>query len=84
MARYGKSILRDGRDPAPRHFLGLARKHASERLRRAGLKPESPVSAARPKLDPVRDRSHHVNVTSYIADHVKIGAAVYRYDVGFV
>ena len=30
--RYGQSILRDGRDPAPRHHLGLARKYASEQL----------------------------------------------------
>lgn len=82
--RYGMSILKDLRDPAPRHYLGLARKYASEQLHAVGLKPESPVWAARPKLDPVRDRPHQVNVAQYIVGHLQQGAVVYDLKRGIV
>lgn len=75
--RYEQSLLRDGRDPAPRHYVGLARKAASESLHAAGLKPASPVWALRPKMEPIRDRGHQVNTGLYIQGHVEQGAAVY-------
>ncbi len=84
LARYEKSTLQDGRDPAPRHFTGRARKHASFALSETKLKPSSPVWAARPKMDPIRDRSHQMNVVGYIADHVKQGGAVYLIKRGFL
>lgn len=77
MTRFAKSILDDGRDPAPRHFLGLARKHASHVLLDMNLKPEGPVWAVRPKFDPIRDREHQLNVFKYTHDHLKQGAAVW-------
>src|SRR5690606_26285418 len=78
VARYGTRILNDGRDPAPRHLLGLARKHASERLVAVGLKPASPVWAARPKMIPIECRRHQVCTATYIVDHVKEGALVWH------
>jgi hypothetical protein len=82
--RHAKSILRDGRDPAPRHFVGRARKHASFVLSELGLKPPSPVWGARPKMDPNREREHQVNITTYIHRHVRQGAAVYLVGRGFL
>ncbi|MFI4859091.1 MAG: hypothetical protein ACIAXF_00275 [Phycisphaerales bacterium JB063] len=83
LARLKKTILRDGRDPAPRHFLGRARRHASFALSEVKLKPASPVWATRPKCEPIRDRSHQVNTTRYIADHVKQNAATWVVGRGF-
>jgi len=74
---FGKSILRDGRDPAPRHLLGLARREASWKLAEAGLKGESPVWGVRPRFEPVRGRGHQVNTAGYIKGHVQVGAAVW-------
>jgi len=76
-AKWAEALLNDGRDPAPRHWLAMARKHGSYELRRAGLKPDGPVWADRPKCDPIRDRMHQVNVARYIRDHTRIGAAVW-------
>lgn len=83
-ARLSKVILQDGRDPAPRHYLALARKEASYELKAADLMPGGPVWAARPKMDPVRDRPHHANVGQYVRDHVKQAAAVYHVEEGFL
>ncbi|QNN21053.1 hypothetical protein HED60_01800 [Planctomycetales bacterium ZRK34] len=82
--RYARSLIRDGRDPAPRHYLGLARKHASHKLRDAKLKPEGPLWGVRPKFDPVRDRPHQLNVAHYIENHVREGAAVFHLRHGFI
>lgn len=82
-ARLKQVILRDGRDPAPRHYLGRARRHASFELSAVGLKPESPVWADRPKCEPIRDRAHQVNTTNYIADHAKQGATTWVVGRGF-
>ncbi|XAM01186.1 hypothetical protein OT109_07315 [Phycisphaeraceae bacterium D3-23] len=81
--RLKKVILQDGRDPAPRHYLGRARRHASFELSSAGLKPTSPVWADRPKCEPIRDRSHQVNTTRYIAEHMQQGAAIWVTKRGF-
>lgn len=80
--RCRESLLADGRDPGPRHWLGLARKHASFTLREHGLKPASAVWAARPKLDPVRDREHQVNVARYVWRHTAEGCWVYHFKYG--
>jgi REP element-mobilizing transposase RayT len=78
------SILQDGRDPSPRHFLGRARRHASFTLSEAGVKPAGPVWAARPKCQPIRDRGHQVNVARYIEKHQGEGAAVWMIHRGFL
>ncbi len=83
-ARLRRSLLRDGRDPAPRHSLGLARKEASFALSRARLKPPGEVWARRPKFDPIRDRGHQVNVALYIWRHVYQGCIVYHHQHGII
>lgn len=75
--RFERSILTDGRDPAPRHWLGMARREGTAQLKAALLNPPSPVWAVRPKCEPVEDRPHQVNTAQYIRGHRKIGAAVY-------
>lgn len=82
--RLSKVMLNDGRDPSPRHTLGLARKHASFALSQQNLKPPSPVWAARPKFDPVRDRGHQLNIARYIRRHVDQGGAVFCLPDGFL
>lgn len=82
--KYSESILTDGRDPAPRHFLGLVRKHASFALRRAGLKPDSPVWGKRPKFEPVENRDHQLAIASYLDDHHRQDGAVYHITRGIV
>ncbi len=71
------ALIEDVRDPAPRHFLGLARRHASHELRAANLKPKSQVWADRPTCKPIRDRKHQLNTTNYIVEHLEEGAAVW-------
>lgn len=84
-ARLSKTLLRDGRDPAPRHFLGLARKQASLALVKMQLKPlGTQVWGDRPLCEPVRDRRHQCNVARYICGHVKEDAAVWDWARGFL
>ncbi|MEM6553900.1 MAG: hypothetical protein AAF750_17425 [Planctomycetota bacterium] len=82
--RHKSQTLQDGRDPSPRHHLGRARRHASFKLTEASLKPESPVWAARPKCEPIKDRSHQVNVARYIQRHHKEGATVWLHHKGIL
>jgi len=82
--RLRHSILQDGRDPAPRHFTGLARKHASFVLSEYNLKPPSRVWAGKPKCLPIRDHQHQINVRNYIAHHIEQDAAVYLNGRGFL
>ncbi|MBI1372562.1 MAG: hypothetical protein GC159_07350 [Phycisphaera sp.] len=82
--RASKSIIHDGRDPAPRYFTGRARAHASFELREQSLKPASPVWAKRPKFDPVRDRKHQLNIARYIRNHRHQGGWVYHLRKGFL
>jgi hypothetical protein len=81
---HGASILKDGRDPAPRHFLGRARRHASFELSAAGMKPVSPVWASRPKCEPIENRRRQVNTARYIEQHVEQGTAVWVVTRGFL
>jgi hypothetical protein len=81
--RAGHTILRDGRDPSPRYFVGLARKHASFELKRAGLKPDGPVWAARPKVIPIKTRRQQISTARYIERHVEQAAAVWYFRYGF-
>ncbi|MEM9413848.1 MAG: hypothetical protein AAGA29_00035 [Planctomycetota bacterium] len=84
LKRLNSVTLSDGRDPAPRHYLGRARRHASFALSAAGLKPASQVWADRPKCEPIRDRGHQVNAARYIQGHAKQGAAVWMLGRGFL
>jgi hypothetical protein len=76
LAQYDGAILKDGRDPAPRHFLGLARQQASLKLSDASLMPPSRIWGKRPKCDPIRDRQHQINTAHYLYAHRRQGAAV--------
>lgn len=81
--RLSHQLLQDGRDPSPRYFLSRSRRHASFALSSAGMKPQSPVWAARPKCVPINDRQHQINATRYIAAHEAESAAVWVLSKGF-
>jgi hypothetical protein len=76
-------LLPDGRDPSPRHYLGLARKAGSKALADAKLKGPGPVWANHPRCEPVRARMHQCNVARYIIGHAAQGAAVWCVKAGF-
>lgn len=84
LVRHRKALLRDGRDPSPRYFVGRARRNASFALSKARLKSASPVWAVRPKCVPVRDRGHQVNVAKYIERHTREDASVWMIHCGFI
>ncbi len=67
--------LQDGRDPVPRHVIGMAKKHAAFVLREHGL--VGGVWGARSHIEPVRSRAHQLKVVAYIRRHVEEGAVVW-------
>jgi hypothetical protein len=74
-----KSALRDGRDPLPRHVLGLLKKHVSHEHRRSDFaKRPGGLWAKRSKIIAIEHREHHVAAAQYIMNHVDEGAAVWR------
>src|SRR5204863_2555359 len=64
-----QNVLQDGRDPLPRHVIGIAKKHASHELRNAGFKHEGGVFATRCKVKPIEDRDHKARVEEYVVEH---------------
>ncbi len=71
------NALQDGRDPWPRHALGLAKKHASHRLRENGSVHVGGIWAVRSKLEPIRDRQHQLAVVGYVRAHRDEGGFVW-------
>jgi len=72
------NILRDGRNPIPRHLLGRAKRAASMALAGTGRKAQGhPLWARRTKIVPIQDRAHQVTVVHYIRDHALEGAIVW-------
>jgi hypothetical protein len=71
------NALHDGRDPAPRWTLGMAKKHAAFSLRENGLGIDGGLWGTRDKCEPIHDRSHQIRTAWYILDQVREGAAVW-------
>jgi hypothetical protein len=67
--------LEDGRDPLPRHVIGLAKKHASFVLRENGYGRDGGIWAKKSKIVPIESRAHQLHVAKYIRDHVEEGGA---------
>ncbi len=64
------NMLEDGRDPVPRHLLGMAKKHTSHCLRQRNLKEAgTPLWGRRSKLIPIEDHPHQLAVLAYIRRH---------------
>jgi hypothetical protein len=69
------------RDHQPRHWVGIAKKHASHCLRQGGLRDESGgLWAKRAREDPITGRAHQLNTFRYILAHETKGAEVWRFD----
>jgi len=64
-------------DSRVRHWMGLAKKHASFVLSAHGLKGR--VWTRKCGVLPIRDRAHQVNVFHYVVDHGKKGAFVWTF-----
>jgi REP element-mobilizing transposase RayT len=63
-------LLARFRDRRPRHWVGIAKKHASHLLRQQGLREESGgIWAKRSREEPIADRQHQLNTFRYI--HVR-------------
>ena len=74
-----KSMLKEGREPLPRHLIGLLKKHASHTLRQRCLTTRpGGLWAKRGKVIPIEDRAHQVATARYIERHASNGAAVVR------
>jgi hypothetical protein len=72
------SALRDGRDPWPRHIVGLLKKHATHQIRLAWPDDHrGGIWAQRGKIIPINDRAHQLEVVAYIRKHAAQGAAVW-------
>jgi len=72
------NALQDGRDPVPRHLIGVAKKHVSHVLRARSLKPRpGPLWTKRGKIIPVTGRQHQLRIVAYIRGHASGGAIVW-------
>ena len=71
------NALTDGRNPLPRHVIGVAKKHASHTLRERGLKAKGTLWAKRPHVIMVESQKHFDWLRErYIPDHASDGAVV--------
>jgi hypothetical protein len=71
------NALQDGRDPLPRHVIGVAKKHAAHVLSEHDASMGGGVFAKRCKCLPIENREHQVEVVRYIFEHVNQGGAVH-------
>jgi REP element-mobilizing transposase RayT len=70
-------------DHNPRHWIGLAKKHASHLVRQHGLRSEEGgLWARRSRAQPIADREPQVKAVGYILAHAGRGARVWRFDRG--
>jgi len=68
-------------DHNPRHWIGLAKKHASHSVRQHGLRSEEGgLWAKRSRAEPITGRRHQVQAFRYILAHAKRRARVWRFD----
>jgi REP element-mobilizing transposase RayT len=68
-------------DHNPRHWIGLAKKHASHLVRQHGLRTEEGgLWAKRSRAQPIADRQHQLQAFRYILAHLDRGARVWRFD----
>jgi REP element-mobilizing transposase RayT len=68
-------------DHEVRHWVGLAKKHASLSLRQAGLRDtEGGLWSKKCGVKPVKDRDHQVSVFHYIDDHQLEGGKIWRFN----
>jgi hypothetical protein len=82
--QHNNSIIHDGRDPAPRYYLGRARQAGTHALTQHDLKPQGPIWGKRPSCKPIQSRDHQLKVARYIKEHVKQSAAVWHIKLGFL
>ena len=64
-------------DHRPKHWLGIAKKHASHMVRDL---PDSPIGglwAKGSKATPIEHRRHQIEVVYYLLEHVILGAALW-------
>ena len=64
-------------DHNPRHWIGLAKRHASHSVRQQGLRTdEGGLWAKRSRAEPITSRRHQVRTVGSRLDHVNRGAGM--------
>jgi hypothetical protein len=75
-----KHLLGKFQDDRHRHWIGIAKKHASHIVREQGLRiAPGGLWAKRSRAEPIRDRAHQLNAFRYIIAHRAKGATVWTF-----
>jgi hypothetical protein len=79
---HGKLRFRDpekhrGQNRDANLLIGQAKGKSAREMSRAGLIGPGRVWAARCRVRPIKNAGHYANVSKYIPDHAKKGAAIY-------
>ncbi len=67
-------------DHNPRNWVGIAKKESSAYMKRESLAPAGGLWAVRCKCEPVKSRSHQIEVAEYLRKHSRRGAVLWRID----
>jgi hypothetical protein len=77
MLRFRDLVKHRGQNRDANHLIGQAKGKSAREMSRAGVVAMGGVWAAKCRVRPIKDAQHHANVSKYIPDHAKRGAAVY-------
>jgi len=77
MLRFRDTERHRGQNRDANRLIGQAKGKSAREMSRAGVIATGGVWAAKCRVRPVKDDQHHANVSKYIPDHAKKGAAVY-------
>ena len=75
--RFRDLVRHRGQNRDAQRLIGQAKGRCSREMSRAGMVAQGGVWAARARVRPIKDEYHFRNVSKYIPDHVKKGAAIY-------
>ena len=76
MLRFRHPVKHRGENRDANRLIGQAKGKSAFLMSKSGVIDKGGVWAARCRVRPIKDRTHYNNVSRYIADHAKKGAAV--------
>jgi hypothetical protein len=77
LLRFRNPVKHRSENRDANRLIGQAKGKCAFEMSRAGVVPQGGVWAAKCRVHPVTDNSHHHNIARYIPSHAKNGAAVY-------
>jgi hypothetical protein len=77
LLRFRDPIKHRGKNRDANTLIGQAKGKSAREMSRAGVAPSGGIWAAKGRNRPIHDDQHYANVSTYIPDHVKKGAAIY-------